>query len=127
MAMRDILDRQANTIEYVLHTHGIAARIDGGKLSPRLAHFSVQLPPGVRPSQLALIVPEIASALGVTSCRLAPGDGGMYVEVPRPDPVSVRLLPLVRRVADIVPPVTATLGLDTEGTPLLLRLNSPDV
>ena len=105
--MRDILDRQANTIEYVLHTHGINVHIDGGKLAP--------------------FVPEIADALGVVSCRLAPGEDGLYLEVPRPDPVQVRLLPLVQRVANVVPPVTASLGLDSDGTPLLLRLNSPDV
>jgi DNA segregation ATPase FtsK/SpoIIIE-like protein len=127
MAMRDILDRQANSIEYVLHTHGIRARIDGGRLSPRLSHFHIVLPLGVSPSRLAPIAPELADALGVVSCRLSPGEDGVYVEVPRPDPVPVRLLPLVQRVADVIPPVTATLGLDTEGTPLLLRLNSPDV
>src|SRR5436190_8554621 len=129
MAMRDILDRQANSIEYVLHTHGINARIDGGKLSPRLSHFHIVLPPGVRPTQLSPLVPEISEALGITSSRLAPepaGDG-VFLEVPRPDPVPVRLLPLVQRVADVVPPLAATLGLDTEGTPLLLRLNASGV
>lgn len=125
--MRDILDRQANNIEYVLHMHGIQARIDGGKLSPRLAHFHIVLPPGVRPAQLAAIAPEIADNLGVLSCRLAPAEDGAYLEAPRPDPVPVRLLSIVQRVADVVPPITATLGLDTDGTPLLLRLNSPDV
>jgi S-DNA-T family DNA segregation ATPase FtsK/SpoIIIE len=127
MAMRDILDRQAGTIEYVLHTHGIRAQVDGGKLSPRLAHFHIVLPQGVRPSQIAPMVPELASALGVTGCRLANAADGLYLEAPRPDPVPVRLLPLVQRVADVVPPATATLGLDTDGTPLLLRLNSPEV
>src|SRR4051794_8352508 len=129
MAMRDILDRQANSIEYVLHTHGINAHIDGGRLSPRLSHFHIVLPPGVRPTQLSSLVPEMSEALGVTSSRLAPepaGDG-VYLEVPRPDPIPVRLLPLVQRVADVVPPLAATLGLDTEGTPLLLRLNASDV
>lgn len=125
--MRDILDRQANTIEYVLHTHGINVHIDGGKLSARLAHFHMIVPPGVHPTRLAPFVPEIADALGVVSCRLAPGEDGLYLEVPRPDPAQVRLLPLVQRVADVVPPVTASLGLDSDGTPLLLRLNSPDV
>lgn len=127
MAMRDILDRQASSIEYVLHTHGIQARIDGGKLSPRLAHFNVVLPPGVRAQQIAPLLPELSAALGVMGCRLAPDGDGVYVEVPRADPVPVRLLPLVQRVTDVVPPVASTLGLDTEGTPLLLRLNSPDV
>lgn len=127
IAMRDILDRQANTIEYLLHTHGIRASIDGGKLSPRLAHFHVVLPPGVRANVLAPLVPEIADELGVTSCRMVYGEEGVYLEVPRPDPTPVRLLPIVQRVADVVPPITATLGLDCEGTPLLLRLNSPEV
>ncbi|MDQ6695466.1 MAG: FtsK/SpoIIIE domain-containing protein, partial [Chloroflexota bacterium] len=127
MALRDILDKQANRIEYVLHTHGIRTQVDGGRLSPRLTHFHLQLPTGVRPQQLSPFVQEIASVLGVQSCRLQSGESGVHLEVPRPDPMPVRLLPLVQRVADIVPPVTATLGLDCDGTPLLLRLNSPDV
>src|SRR5437879_3249512 len=127
MAIRDILNRQAGAIEYVLHTHGIRAEVDGGKLSPRLAHFHLVLPAGLRISQLSPLMPEVADALGVVSCRLSQLEGEVYVEVPRPDPVPVRLLPLVQRVADVVPPITATLGLDTEGTPLLLRLNSPEV
>jgi DNA segregation ATPase FtsK/SpoIIIE-like protein len=129
MALRDILDRQANSIEYIMHTHGINARVDGGRLSPRLAHFHIVLPPGVRPTQLSPLVPEMSEALGVTTSRLAPepaGDG-VFLEVPRPDPIPVRLLSLVQRVAEVVPPITATLGLDTEGTPLLLRLNASDV
>jgi DNA segregation ATPase FtsK/SpoIIIE-like protein len=127
--MRDILDRQAGAIEYVLHTHGIQAQVDGGKLSPRLAHFHLVLPRGVNPARLAPFAPDIAEAIGVVSCRLARGDTGedAVIEVPRPDPVPVRLLPLVRRVADVIPPATATLGLDSESTPLLLRLNSPEV
>lgn len=127
MAMRDILERQANSIEYVLHTHGIDAQVDSGKLSARLAHFHVVLRPGVRHAQLAPYMPELADALGVTACRLSSREDGAYLEVPRPDPVPVRLLSLVQRVSDVVPPITATLGLDGEGTPLLLRLNSPDV
>jgi S-DNA-T family DNA segregation ATPase FtsK/SpoIIIE len=127
MAMRDILEHQADTIEYVLHTHGLQAQVDGGKLSPRLAHFRLTLPPGVRPAQVAPIVPEIADTLGVVACRLSTSEEGMYLEVPRPDPVPVRLLPIAQSVADVVPPTTATLGRDVEGTPLLLRLDSPDV
>ena len=72
MAMRDILDRQANSIEYVLHTHGINARIDGGRLSPRLSHFHIVLPPGVRPTQLSPLVQELSDALGVTSLSSTP-------------------------------------------------------
>lgn len=127
MAMRDILDRQAGTIEYVLHTHGIRAQVDGGKLSPKLAHFHLALPNGLNPSRLGHYTEELAEALGVVACRLSVSEAGVFLEVPRPDPIPVRLLPLVQRVADVVPPATATLGLDGDGTPLLLRLDSPDV
>jgi S-DNA-T family DNA segregation ATPase FtsK/SpoIIIE len=125
--MRDILDKQANAIEYVLHTHGIDGCIEGGRLSPRLAHFRLTLPDSVRAAQIAALLPELAEQLGVISCRLSPGQDGLYLEAPRPDPVPVRLLPIVQRVAEVVPPATATLGLDGNGTPLLLRLHSADV
>jgi hypothetical protein len=49
------------------------------------------------------------------------------LEVPRPDPTPVRLLPLARSVVEVVPPCTATLGSDTSGIPLLLRLDAPEV
>jgi DNA segregation ATPase FtsK/SpoIIIE-like protein len=130
MLLRNILDKQATTIEYILHTHGLRASVDGGRVSPRLAHFHIVLPQGVRPTVMSPLVDELAEALGVVSCRLAPGDDiGVYLEVPRPDPIPVRLLPLVQRVADVVPPVTVTLGMDNEGTgtPLLLRLDAHDV
>src|SRR5438046_2366687 len=99
MAIRDILDRQAGTIEHALHTHGIRAQGDGGKLSPRLAHFHLGLPPGLSPSRLAPLVPEIATALGAVSCRLAALEGVVYLEAPRPAPVPGRLLRLACPVA----------------------------
>jgi DNA segregation ATPase FtsK/SpoIIIE-like protein len=127
--MHDLLDHHANAIEYVLHAHEIPARVAGGTLSPRLVHFQLQLPPRVRPSHIAPLLGEIAEALQVHAVRLAtdPETGDVVVEVPRPDPVAVRLLPLAKKVAQLVPPCTATLGIDTAGSPLLLRLDAPEV
>jgi DNA segregation ATPase FtsK/SpoIIIE-like protein len=127
--MRDLLDHHANAIEYVLHAHDINGRVAGGALSPRLVHFHPRLPPTVRTSRIAQLLPQIAEALQVPAVRLAPDPetGEPVLEVPRPDPMPVRLLPLAKKVAEIVPPCTATLGLDTGGTPLLLRLDAPEV
>lgn len=127
--MNDLLDHHANAIEYVLHAHEIDGRITGGAFSPRLLHFQLQLPPRVRPSRIAPLLGEIAEALQVAAVRLAPDPetGDLVLEVPRPDPVTVRLLPLAKKVAQLVPPITATLGLDTTGSPLLLRLDAPEV
>ncbi len=127
--MRDLLDHQANAIEYVLHTHEIPGRVSGGALSPRLIHFHLQLPPRVRTARLAPLLPELAAHLEVSAVRLAPDPEthAPVLEVPRPDPVPVRLVPLARKVAPIVPACAATLGLDTLGNPLLLRLDAPEV
>jgi S-DNA-T family DNA segregation ATPase FtsK/SpoIIIE len=69
---------------------------------------------------------EIALSLGVRSARVYRKQGAIQVEVPRDQSEPVRLLPLCQRIGE-APPVTAVLGLDEEGTPLLLRLPSPDI
>lgn len=127
--MHELLEDQSNIIEQLLHSHGIRGSVTGGSLSPRLLHFQIKLPTRVKPSQVAPLLPEIAEALEVRAVRLAPDPetGDAMLEVPRPDPVAVRLLPLAKKVAEVVPTVTATLGLDTSGTPLLLRLDAPEV
>jgi S-DNA-T family DNA segregation ATPase FtsK/SpoIIIE len=67
-------------------------------------------------------------------CRIYRQEGEVQVEVPRADARAVGLLDLCQRLSPdgptqrgAVPPVTAVLGLDPDGIPLLLRLPSPDV
>ncbi len=127
--MQKFLEQQANMVEAVLAEHGIDVRVAGGTLSPRLIHFALHLRPGLRLAGLTPALPDLAERLGVDAVRLAPAvdSGAPTLEVPRPDPVPVRLLPLARSVADIAPPCTATLGRDVSGAPLLLRLDAPEV
>ena len=68
-------------------------------LSPRLVHFHLRLPGSVRPSRSAPLLGEIAEALQVPAVRLAPDPetGEPVLEVPRPDLVPVRLLPLAKK------------------------------
>src|SRR5690242_9683154 len=127
--MQRYLEQQANIVEEVLAEHGVAAHVAGGTLSPRLVHFQLELPPGLRLGRLTPALPALAHGLEVDSVRLAPDadTGRPTLEVPRPDPITVRLLPLARSVAEIAPPCTATLGQDVAGAPLLLRLDAPEV
>jgi S-DNA-T family DNA segregation ATPase FtsK/SpoIIIE len=81
---------------------------------------------GTRVSRIKGLAEEIALSLGIASCRVFRQNGKINVEIPREIPHTVGLLPLCRRLAEI-PPCTAVLGLDEEGTPLLLRLPSADV
>jgi S-DNA-T family DNA segregation ATPase FtsK/SpoIIIE len=133
-AMRRTLHFQADRIEMVLASHKVPARVTGGRVMPRLVRYQVSTPLGVRVRQVAGLAEELALSLGAPSCRVYRDGGEVQVEVPRSDAQTVHLLPLCRRLADqgprgphTVPPVTAVLGLDQEGVPLLLRLPSPNV
>lgn len=132
--MQRVLHYQADRIEMVLASHKVPSRVLGGTVTPRLVRYQVSTPLGVRVKQVANLSEEIALSLGSKSCRVYRQDGQVQVEVPRSDGRVVRLLPLCRRLATegpdglaTVPPVTAVLGLDHDGVPLLLRLPSPNV
>lgn len=120
------LDLQADRIETILATHRAPARVTGGIVTPRLIRFLLAPSPGVRLRRLLGLSEEVALALDVPACRIARENGALALEVPRPDPTAVALLPLCARLRQ-VPACTALIGLDEQGTPLLLALGSPDV
>jgi S-DNA-T family DNA segregation ATPase FtsK/SpoIIIE len=132
--MRRVLHFQADRIELVLASHRVPARVTGGTVTPRLVRYQLSTPFGVRVKQVAGLAEEIALSLGAPMCRVYRQEGEVQVEVPRTDARAVGLLDLCQRLSPdghsrrgAVPPVTAVLGLDPDGVPLLLRLPSPDV
>ena len=126
MRRRVNLEMQATQIEAVLQSHRIPGRVTGGVILPRVVRFDLRTSMGVRVRQVSNLAEEIAMALGVRFTRIYREGAMIHVEIPRDTPGQVLLLPLCRRLASI-PPLTAVLGLDEEGVPLLLRLPSPDV
>jgi S-DNA-T family DNA segregation ATPase FtsK/SpoIIIE len=129
-----VLHFQADRIEQVLASHRVPSRVTGGMVTPRLVRFQLLTPLGVTVRQVARLSEEIALSLGARTCRVYREEGHLHVEVPRSDAQVVRLLDLCRRLSEecaqgqgSMPPVTAVLGLDQDGVPLLLRLPSPDV
>jgi S-DNA-T family DNA segregation ATPase FtsK/SpoIIIE len=132
--MRGVLHFQADRIEMVLASHKVPARVTGGAVTPRLVRYQLATPLGVKVRQVAGLSEEIALSLGASSCRVYRQEGQVQVEVPRAGGQAVSLLDLCRRLGgeggqrrEAVPPLTAVLGLDQEGVPLLLRLPSPNV
>jgi S-DNA-T family DNA segregation ATPase FtsK/SpoIIIE len=117
---------QSDRIEAVLASHKVAGRVWGATITPRFIRFQVTTAMGTKVSKVSDLSEEIALSLGVRSARVYRKQGAIQVEVPRDQPEPVRLLPLCQRIGE-APPVTAVLGLDDEGTPLLLRLPSPDI
>ncbi|GAB4561186.1 MAG: hypothetical protein Kow0047_08330 [Anaerolineae bacterium] len=120
------LEMDAARIEAVLVSHRIPGRVTGGMVLPRVIRYQLATSFGTRVKQIAGLAEEIAMALGVDSARVYREGATIQVEIPREGQGHVSLLSLAQRV-DVVPPVTAILGLDHEGIPLLLRLPSPDV
>lgn len=126
--MRRKLEFQADRIEAVLHMHKVPARVTGGTVTPRRVRFQVLPAVGARISKVKGLSEELAAALDTPNCRVARRGAAIDVEIARDEPELVRLLPLCRQLeAGALPPVTAVLGLADDGTPLLIRLPSPDV
>ena len=127
--MRRTLDIQADRIEWVLASHRIRARVRGGRITPRGVCFEVLTPLGTRVSRIAALHEELALVLGAPNVTVRRRGGIIEVVVPRDERRRVPIERLLARVRQRgkVPRVTALLGLDDEGDPLLLRLSSPDV
>jgi S-DNA-T family DNA segregation ATPase FtsK/SpoIIIE len=117
---------QADRIEAVLARHKVAGRVEGGVVTPRYVRFQVRAQLGTKVNKVAALAEEIAMALGKREARVYRQGDAINVEVPRPMADPVRLLPLCNRLAS-VPALTAILGVEENGTPLLLRLTAPDV
>lgn len=126
--MREKLEFQADRIEMVLDMHRIPARVTGGTVTPRLVRFEVMPALGAKISKIRRLNEELAAALDTADCRVARRGAAVDVEIPRDDPQHVRLLNLYRQLnIDEIPAMTAILGLAEDGSPLLIRLPSPDV
>lgn len=123
---RPVLEELANRIEVVLARHRLPGQVQGGVVTPRLIQFHLVTPVGVKVSKIAGLAEEFAMALGCREARVYRSDEKIHVEVPRPKAEPVRLLPLCQRL-EKVPTGTAVLGVDAQGSPLLLRLPSADV
>lgn len=119
-------DALSDRIEQVLAAHRVAARVQGGLVTPRWVRFHLTAAPGARLAAIRQLTEELAAALEAPAVRVAREAGTVTLDMPRADPRPVRLRALLRDLP-ASPPATACLGLAEDGRPLLLRLSSPDV
>lgn len=120
------MESQADRIEMVLASHRVGGRVEGGSIGPRCVTFDLSPAAGTRVRHVAGLAEEIALALGVNQCRVYREGAFVRIEVPRNAAQPVGLPSIVRRLPSLSP-TTAVLGLDKLGTPLLVRLSSPQV
>lgn len=123
---RRTLEMQADRIEAVLERHHVQARVTGGAVTPRFVRFQLVTDGATKVNKIKALADEIAMELNKREARIYREGAAIQVEVPRERPAPVRLLPLCERLGS-APPLTAVLGLEPDGTPLMLRLPAPDV
>ena len=127
--VQKMLEQQADRIEATLAAHRTPSRVTGGTVAPRWVRFEVHPTMGSKLAKVRQLNNALAAALGVPDCRVERRGMAFDVEIPRDRPGTVDLLPLLDQLirGDAIPPVTATLGLEDDGSPLLIRIPSPDV
>jgi S-DNA-T family DNA segregation ATPase FtsK/SpoIIIE len=132
---------QSDRIEMVLASHKAPARVTGGVITPRHVQFHLAPALGTKVSKVQALADELALALGVNNVRVSRQGGGVRIEIPRDNPVPVKLMALMAGIAksdaseqkqsssqsSSIPLATAVLGLCDDGAPLVLRLSSPNV
>ncbi|HMN31099.1 MAG TPA: DNA translocase FtsK, partial [Caldilineaceae bacterium] len=77
------LEMQADRIEAVLAQHKVAARVEGGVVTPRLIRFQLRPQVGTKLNKITALTEEIALALGKREARIYREGDAVNVEVPR--------------------------------------------
>ena len=124
--MERYLESQANQIEWVLHSHRVPARVLGGTVTPRWIHYQILPEFATKIARITALSEEIALHLGASSVRIARQGASVQIEVPRLNPQKVGLMDLFAKLGDM-PRQSTVLGMDNSGSPLILRLASPEV
>jgi len=128
-AGRRTLEAQAVSIEQALARRQVKGMVMSGIVTPQHVRYEVAMDafvPAEATDTVNGLADEIALALGKRDVRIRNNGSTLQVETVRESIDPVRLLPLCNRLYH-VPLLTAVLGVDEEGAPLLLRLSAPEV
>lgn len=117
------LELQSRQIEKVFSSHRISARVAGGEVKPRLIRFDLQAHLEAGWEKIKLLKEDLLTVLGAT---LINEDGRWQVQLSRKEDAPVPLLDLLTLVPEM-PPVTAALGMDEVGNPVLLQFSADDL
>lgn len=128
-AERRTLEAQAISIERALARRQVKGMVMRGVVTPQHVRYEVAMDafvPAESGQGVRGLADEIALALGKSDVRVRQTGDTLQIETARETIDPIRLLLLCNRLYH-VPPLTAVLGVDEEGAPLLLRLSAPEV
>ncbi|GJM39845.1 MAG: hypothetical protein DHS20C20_01270 [Ardenticatenaceae bacterium] len=125
--LRHQLEIQSRQIESVFSTHQVPTRVAGGQVQTQSIRFDLQshLESGMH--RLRNLKRDLLSVLGVSDVSLVKDEVGQWrLDIIRPHEPPVALLDLLPLLPEL-PESTAVLGMDEEGSPLLLPFSDPDI
>ncbi len=118
---RPYLDRQADSIERVLSSLDLPARVQGGQVGNHWVRYHLTPVSGTRADKVVQMADEVAEAIGVSGLRIAERSQGLTIDVPLQQGTELRLLPLLHALPGLSAS-TAVVGMSIEGRPLLFNL-----
>lgn len=121
---RPYLDRQADSIERVLSSLDLPARVQGGQVGNHWIRYHLTPVSGTRADKVVQVAEEVAEAIGISGLRIAERSQGLTIDVPLQQGTELRLLPLLHALPGLSAS-TAVVGMSIEGRPLLFNLSKP--
>jgi DNA segregation ATPase FtsK/SpoIIIE, S-DNA-T family len=122
------LNARSERIEQVLGARGAACRAIGGSVLPGFVEIRLEPAAQTKVAQVRALQADLGVALGSPNVRVAVGDRGLTVQIPRSKPDQVLLSALMARMSsNPLPEFTSVLGLAEDGAVLAACLASPDV
>ena len=116
-----LFDRQADQIESVLTRLALPARVDGGVIREGRVRYHLTPSIGTQPLEVIELAEDVAQELGLRDVRVLRETGGLAIEVPLESATGLRLLPLIHALPRLQP-LTAVVGMNGAGRPVLLEL-----
>jgi DNA segregation ATPase FtsK/SpoIIIE, S-DNA-T family len=121
------LDQMRRQLERTLHQFGVDAQVARISRGPTVTRFEIELGEGVKVSSVTKLVDDVAYALATPEIRMVapiPGKSAIGIEVPNRDRDLITLGDVLRapEAAAQHHPLTAGLGKDIAGNPVLVNL-----
>lgn len=123
--LRHRLELSSRQIEKVFHDHELPAVVAGGEVAPKGVRFDLHTSLAAGKDLLAGVSRDLMRALGVSDVKLGRENGRLRLYVKKLSNVPVSLLDVLPSLSEHLP-MTAVIGLDEEGTPLLLDFQQED-
>lgn len=121
--LRHQLDVQSQQINRVMSHHRIPATVSGGDVQSRILSFNLQTQIAAGIERIRGLKEDLVSALGVGDVALTRDGNQWRLRVTRPDDPPVPLLQLLGTL-DLIPSLTAVIGMADGGQPVLLNFSA---